>query len=466
MPILPVNHLGADMNVFWSATLAALLLAQTACTPKNDAANGSTKSPTTDGKTEAGGTAPDTTSTVTTSSSAATTEDTSTDTDGTQLPGTLALDTLTETQLVQTMSNALVSAAQAQDAAGASLNPGTVALSTGLTATETCSASGSPIVVEGAVNEGQFAALSAYCDLTKHPDGPDTTLGGIDRVQGILCALAPITYDGQPHDVMMKITEDCFDKTFVDMVHEQFCGETPEMCPGGVVTMPHTVTATKIDASTDNGYDRTLTIEVPAGKEGFAYHIKLVQTDERLAAAVYDPASDAEKGVVFAMSLDLGSPATIRYEGRFTRREGELDGWRRHLRVLANGSFDVTTRSFTAIDNLRYVFWDTYLNGGFKFMSVKGSPTAGFRAIGLDGGDAFALASYQFDPTATPPSKSICYGSGDCTDNAGITVSAEADLAFAKSLVPEDAAFLPFATWHGSHGPLAFDDVTLAAEQD
>jgi hypothetical protein len=167
------------------------------------------------------------------------------------------------------------------------------------------------------------------------------------------------------------------------------------------------------------------------------------------------------------MSLSTGTPAMIRYEGRFTRVEGENDGWRRHLRVMATGSFDATTRAFTAIDGLQYVFWDTQLAGGFKFMSVKGSPAAGFRAVGLDGAsDAFTLSSYQFDPAATPPSKWICYGTGACTDNAGIAPTSEADLGFAKSLVAEDAAFIPFATWHGNHGPLAFDEVTLAAEQD
>ena len=48
--------------------------------------------------------------------------------------------------------------------------------------------------------------MSAYCDLAMHPDGPDTTLGGIDRVQSILCALgANLVFDGKSHDIDMVV---------------------------------------------------------------------------------------------------------------------------------------------------------------------------------------------------------------------------------------------------------------------
>ncbi len=409
----------------------------------------------------------------TTSASASETEEASDDetmtTEEGQQPGTLAFEPLSDAELIGTIGNALVSAAESEDDAGASLNPG-LAITT-LATVDTCKASGSPNVDENsALSSAQIAGLSAYCDLSKHPDGPDTTLGGIDRIKGILCGLGNVEYDGTAREIAMKVTTECFSQTFVDMVSEQFC-QDPGACPNNTAVIQHIVTAQKITGAATDGsaFDRSITLTPPAGKEGFAYNIKLVQTETLLAAAVYESTSNAENGGTFAVSLSTGSPAMIRYEGRFNKIEDQQanDGWFRHIRVLAKGTFDQASKVFTGLESMQYVFWDTYLNGGSNFKSVVGSPSAGFKAIGVGGGSApFDIATYDIATDTTPANKTLCYGTGECTDNAGLSVKAAEDLAFAKSMIMDDDLFVDYDTWFNSHGPLQFTAVTLAAEQD
>lgn len=444
--------------------IAFSLMASFGCNKKDDAADtaakgkpGDTSTPTeTATATE---TAEQTSTGTATETETASETETATETAAT---GVLALG---ESEAVQVMGAALVSAATVEDANGASLNPGTLALQTGLTQTEDCKASGTPNIPD--VNDltaGQVAALNAYCDLSKHPDGPDTTLGGIDRVQGILCALGEIEYDGQPRNVDLKITTECFSDTFVEMLQEM-CAEDASMCPDGIPTFPHVVTASKLEDDEGKGFEKLILIEVPEGKQGFAYNVKLVQSEEHLAASVYDPDGGADDGLVFGIALVFGSPATIRYEGRFTRLEGDGgQNWRRHLRVRAVGALDDKTKAFTSLTDLQYVFWDTdAANGSGKFMSVQGSPADGFRAVGLDAGEAFDVSQYAF---TIPGDKTVCYGSGDCTGNDGIAPKTEADLGFVKSLVVDDAAFIDFSAWFANHGPLSYETITLEAEQD
>lgn len=422
---------------------AALVVA---CTPKSDSATSSQSSTKTAASTENTSTETASASSTAGSSSTATAS----------ASGTLAIE-LTESQIIATLGNALVSAAVASDANGASLNPGTVAIEAALDDSDECSASGTPLVNESSISAGQYAGLSAYCDLSKHPDGPDTTLGGIDRIQGIACALEPLEYDGETREVGLKVTEGCFSQTFVDMMKES-CAEDPALCPDGVVTLRQMVTANKIEGASAGSFNRLITLAQVEGTTGFSYHIKLVQEEGLLAASVYDPEDEGGNGTAFSVSLSTKSPAAIRYEGRFTRTEGDNEGWRRHVRNFAQGDYDQEARTFTAVSRLDYVFWDTYLNGSYKFLSVKGAAADGFRAIGLSGPDSFNVSSYQ----AETEGANLCYGSGSCSGNDGITVSGTDDLLFAKTLVTNDASFVPFADWFAQQGPLAFTSVALS----
>jgi hypothetical protein len=444
------------MRTVLALGIAATTLFLTACTKKESESGSSSKVPASDAASDdAGGEA-----------EAGTEADSDGGTDGAadgNQPGTLAI--LSDSQLVATMSSALISAAEAEDDKGSTLNPGIVAISIALTTTETCKNSGSPNVADDVILPGgQLAALAAYCDLAKRPDGPDTTLGGIDRVQGILCAIGNIEYDGKAHDGDMKISTDCFSENFVDMVKEQLC-TSETACPGGIPVLKHIVTGTKVAEAEvkAGGYDRSLKIEVPEGKEGFAYDIKLLQTKDLLAAAVYEPNGGIEDAMVFAVSLSTATPAAIRYEGRFIRTDEDKadQNWRRHLRVMATGTYDAAKSQFTAIDSVQYLFSDIFPSGGFRLKSVKGSPAAGFRSIEIDGSDPFDLANY-----AVTSYNSLCYGTGNCSGNDGLVVKAETDFAFLKTVVPEDAAYVEFGTWFKEKGPLTYTEVTFAASQD
>ena len=138
------------------------------------------------------------------------------------------------------VSTGMTSVAEVKSEKGNTVNPAAVALHLADVSTY-CKATGAP--VEGVVTggTGKYAALVAYCNFARHPDGPDTVLGAIDRVQGILCALGDLTYDGTQRTIKMKFTTACFTQTFVDMADAEL-GKNVEV--DAVVTAKEPVDST------------------------------------------------------------------------------------------------------------------------------------------------------------------------------------------------------------------------------
>lgn len=393
-------------------------------------------------------------SSTATSSAISTDSVSSSGTDATPGAGTVALE-LAPVEMFQTIGAALVSVGEVKNSEGIGLYPGNVALTTELTESKPCKNSGGPNVdnddktISGTA---RFAGWAAYCDLSQHPDGPDTTLGGIDRIQGLLCAMdGQYAFDGVATEVLMKVDTTCFSEAFVAMAQEM-----------GVAVIKHVVTA-RLGVSSDFGsplYEKSLHLEPAAGETvGFAYDVTLTQEEGTLAAAVrggssnkVDTDSDA-----FAIRLTTSASGSIRYEGRFSSLSGNSDPKARHLRVLAEGNYDATLGTFTSLSKLNYLYWDVYFGGGDSVMTVTGAPGAGYLATKVAASPAFELSRYNAD--------TYCYA-GDCNGNSGLTVSTTDDFAFAKSVVATDPSFVDAKTWFKRHGPLSFSSVSFAGEQD
>ncbi len=389
------------------------------------------------------------------------TETTTTTEEPTTTPkaGTLALEKLTPGEVFTTLGTAITSVGQVKNASNVSLSPGTLAISAlALAGTDDCTVSGGAKETVAPANTGKFVGYSAYCDLSMHPDGPDTTLGGIDRIQGVLCAMeGNLVFDGVERTLDLPVTTKCFSQSFVDMLSGY-----------GLTSLKEKVTATVGVSATvgSTAYEKVIQMTAAVKEEGFDYTILITQKDGILASAVLD--GDVSKVFkTFAIKLDINDPGSIVYEGRFTKApEGDTSfPLARHIRVVANGTFDQTTKAFTALTKLNYLFWDVNAGdseGSFsdKMMSVSGSPDAGFKAIYAGAVPAFASVS-AYTPTED---KVLCYG-GTCEGNAGLVPQATADFSFAKSLLSTDASYLDATTWFKTTGPLSFEAVTLTGVQ-
>lgn len=388
--------------------------------------------------------------------------DTNTDTNTDLKTGDLALDLSNPTQVVAAMGAAMVSVAEVKSADGVSLNPGTVAVTTSLALTEeTCKHSGGPSETLQTKTGGEYAAYAAYCDLSKHPDGPDTTLGGIDRVQGVLCAIeGKFPYDGAEHEIVVTLEEKCFSKEFVAMAKEQNVSSMKQIAKGW----------DKHETNTEfgnAGYDRFISLKLAPGEEvGFVYDMQLSKKENTLSVAIMGGMEqEAESPDFFAISLDTDAEGSIRYEGRFSQFDDKNSPRSRHLRVLAKGGYDPTKKAFTSVDQLEYLYWDVYkpvapsTESGDSIRSVKGSPGAGYKAISVSAQPAFELPDY-----VPADDDAFCY-SGDCADNAGLYPTKEEDFAFAKNTLKEEQSFYSGKKFFQDKGPLAFESVTFAGEQ-
>lgn len=351
-------------------------------------------------------------------------------------------------KMMAAMGSAMVSVAEVKNADGVNLNPGTVAVSGALALTdEPCKHSGGPAVQ--AATGGENAAMSAYCDLAKHPDGPDTTLGGIDRVQGLLCAIeGKFQYDGKDTEVLIELSDKCFSPAFVAMAKEM-----------GLTAIKHIVNAKDgVDPKFGNvHYKKSIDLKpAPGEEEGFAYKMQLSEDNGTLSAAVAGLSDAGDEYVdAFAIALKTSAPASIRYEGRFAEFKDSDAPKGRHLRVFAKGTYDDAKKSFTGVEGLEYLYWDVFADADY-LKSVKGSPTTGYKAVSLSSTPSFVLANYVVEPDDT-----LCYG-GSCTGNTGLIPTTEADFAFAKHAVKGDADFVEPNAWFLGQGPLAFESVTFA----
>jgi|GEM_PF-2639400 len=374
-------------------------------------------------------------------------------------PATGSLAVLPPDEVFATTQTSLASIANVKATDGqSSLYPGALAVSAGLVATEVdpstvCKTSGNPKDEESGLqgnDRAKHVAKVAYCDMAMRPDGPDTTRGGIDRLQGFLCAVRDhLTYDGVKQDITLKFTTACFSETFASMVKKEM--GTDEAAAN--VTSYSSVSAEKGNAE----YSKL--IEINLSSFDLSYTIQLKQTETMLAAsAILEKATDSTTGDAIAIRLETGATGSIRYEGRFANGFNDGPGTR-HLRVYATGSADPVTGAFSSVGNLQYLFQDVYKDNNAKVQTVTGSPTAGYKAI-LQNGTNFA--NWETFETAPP---TFCYGGRDCAGNDGLKVSKADDEKFGRSLSFGDAAAKDVTAWFKAHGPLSFESVTFAGEQ-
>ena len=340
-----------------------------------------------------------------------------------------------------------------------SLYPGALAIGTNLTTADdpatVCTTSGSPKDTEASTDEGRakHVAKVAYCDLAMRPDGPDTTRGGIDRIQGFLCATKDqLTYDGVKKEFSLSFTTPCFSQTFADMVKSQ---------NGNSSTSPAEVTSfSSVSAKDGNAaYSKLIVILVPAFE--LKYTIQLKQTDTMIAAsAVLEEPGESSMGDALAIRLDTGDAGSIRYEGRFGAFRDSDQLKARHLRVIAKGKVNAASGIFSEVSSLNYLFQDIYSENGSKVQTVIGSPAAGYRATYQYGTNYLSFGTFASSPAT------LCYGGGTCSGNAGLKIATEEDLKFGRALIKNDSVAKDSVTWFKAHGPMVFETVSFAAEQD
>jgi hypothetical protein len=369
---------------------------------------------------------------------------------------------------------ALTGAALASgESSGTSLYPGALQIGSALVSvnplSSVCNASGSAKVEESEA-AGIKSAKHAFCDIAMEPDGPDTTRGGISRVQSVLCSVRDnIKFDGTTQEIEIDfLNAECWNETFRNMTQSEVdSGQMSSSKAKLNITGYDNVESTVGNA----GYDKRIKIADQDLGGGFSYDIQFTQTETELSAAILlAESSDTHAGDIIAISmLQSNGSATIRYEGRFGDMQRSNSPVARHLRVLAKGPFDSESMEFESIDSLEYLFLDVYgttqlssQNISAQFRSVRGNPADGYVAIGVNAGDSLNESNYATSDSGS----SHCYGDGNCVGNDGIKMSSSADLAFAKTLLIDSTQdYVSANQWFRTIGPLRYDQVSLAGTQ-
>jgi hypothetical protein len=350
--------------------------------------------------------------------------------------------------------SALSSAADVESPNGVTLNPGSLQTSL-VGAKDFCKTSGTPKDEIYTSGTGEYAALFAYCSFAMRPDGPDTIMGAIDRVQGWLCAMGELEYDGESHDIDFEITTDCFSETFVEMVKEEGLSKTTATVIAG--------TPKEAVGVNNDGFTIGIHFEIPEIEK--IYDILYTQEEAVLAAAIKEGSGEnGENGDYFAVYLDRGSDGEgtgiVRVDGSFTVIAPENFPNARHVRAFVTGPYDVDKAKLTDVENLEFASWDYFSTSGANTKTLAGNPSDGYMAryASASAGDALTLATGY----TTSDSQKLCYGDGDCDGNPGILIDDNKKLFFATSIVYGNADYVSAAEKFSDNGPLDFDGVDLS----
>lgn len=360
---------------------------------------------------------------------------------------------------LKAVSTTMTSVSEVKSPKGNTMNPSVLAIPLA-DVTKYCRSTGTPIDGVNDGGEGKYAALFAYCNFAMHPDGPDTVLGAIDRVQGVLCALGDLTYDGVERTIKMKFTTACFSSTFVKMVEDEL-GAGKEFDAVVTATTPVNSSFGSVD------YEKSITFNIAA--INFSYDILYQQSASVLSAAIKEGTGIDSDGTYFAVKLDRGatltSNGTLAVDGRFTTKTEQNGGTPsvRHVRTFAKGKYDLTTNSMTSLSSIEFISADYNSSGSAYLRSVKGNPTNGVYAVSAQVNSG-GLTDYAAYATAASSSATnvYCFGDGDCAGNTGINISSAADLKFLTSCKLDHADYINAKTMFLRTGPLAFTGVTLS----
>jgi hypothetical protein len=354
------------------------------------------------------------------------------------------------------VSTTMSSLAEIKSPKGNTMNPSSLAVPLA-EVSDHCKTSGTPKESTYTSGTGKEAAMYGYCNFAMHPDGPDTVLGAIDRVKGMLCAFGDLTYDGVERTVKFKFTTDCFSKTFVDMVAEQL---------GADREFSATLTASE-PVKSDFGsteYSKSITFDVP--EVSFSYDILYTQNGSVLSAAIKDGTGVDADGSYFAINLDRGATATsegaLRVDGRFTVKDDTSNSSppaSRHVRAYATGMYDLVTSSMTTLSKVEFITADLRSTGNASLRSIKGTPTDGVYAIKVDVSTAADTDYAAYTPTSEA---TYCFGDGDCTGNTGINVSSADDLKFLTSCKLGSSSYKSATEMFKTTAPLSFTSIKLS----
>jgi hypothetical protein len=286
---------------------------------------------------------------------------------------------------------------------------------------------------------------TAYCNIVKRPDGPDTIRGALDRASGWVCGIGDIVYDGEAREIEMEITTDCFSKTFVDMVDQEL----------GTTTLDATVTGyDDVDGVGPDGFEKYLTFETDI----VTYTILVHEGDDTRAIAVKDGLPDAESGDTFSVYMDKANGA-MKVEGRFspvneddTCDSNDDDTNCRHVRFEMSGELNEDFE-ITNVEDLHFLGGEASY-----YVSLSGTPADGRVLRYRTTGDDYATASASTDDGE-------CYGEDDatCSGNSGILVTDPAYLFNGT----RDSDWTNAALWFEESSFLgSTDELTESADAD
>jgi len=234
-----------------------------------------------------------------------------------------------------------------------------------------------------------FPLYDIYCNIMKRPDGPDTIRGAIDRATGFMCALGNVTYDGVKRTKTLKISTNCFSKTFVDVVASEF----------GVSSIEAQVQAFPSAAGKAAGFDKFIELRAtlknkvsPGNDKVITYDIAVKMNDNERALALLD-LEGSDESSAFALYMNR-STGVMKVEGH-NYRDGVFE---RSVRYNVKGNLS-TRFELSKIDLLQAITDES----GSSYISISGPKTG--RMLRTDG---------------YPNGDNKCYPNGGCAGNTGI----------------------------------------------
>jgi hypothetical protein len=351
--------------------------------------------------------------------------------------------------------NASVAINSVMDAGGSTLTATDVSVDAN--AVFQCDENGWPETTGGTqINAGSYdnwAASRFYCLLESEVESPETVKGTLYLIQGILCAVGELTYDGQTIQRTATISTACFSQRVVD-----------EMAQAGATSLTMNVTPS---VSTEAGWNyQVVMTAADASLLPGTMSIKLKNSDGLLAAAYSNDAS-ATSNEAFSVALNQ-STGTVWYEAKFLRLNatgGSDTGWNRHARLLVQGTFSADY-SFTAISNIEGVWSNYYQRDSDSkwyptIATIKGNGTAGYKTrsyyatSGMNSGtDINTLSNYT--------AETACYPAAGCASNSGISFT---DGAFDFLMLTSLQDNHPISWYTGLTSPLSFTSVNTGLTQ-
>lgn len=343
-----------------------------------------------------------------------------------------------------------------------SLNPGTLAISTGLNLNDLtgqpCTSFAFPkdpnVATDTPRNDANFAAGRFYCLLAKNTYAPNSVQGAYYQDKGFLCLLdkAGVPFDGQPHPLDLDFGDTtCFSDEFRNYSFSD--GVPPPIAS--------TVIASNPSAIAPNVWDKSVEITLPNGMGT----IKMVfKSKENTISSAVHMEKGTPPGSAYAMSLDLQSGILL-IDRRDSSTENSVKS-QRAFRLLIKGKVN-SEGVFESVQSYQGIDLDSYgQNSNFyvSIHSIRGTDNKGYKTLTKrcsSCSDLYNISAYQSNSA-----NAECYagsnGANSCTDVTPIPFDSSESLKF----IPDEnrTDFVPFLEWMKG-GPLKYTDVKAVQVQ-